>query len=184
MSKICKVCSWKTCLDNSIHINTKTAHCLEALHRAIKYTQRILSQFAGPHCTSLGWAGHFWYATAPETTPVNWSTWRHARRVCDFSAWCTTTFRQNGGKNYFRFEFRLQISTFRTRSPYMERIFRRLSASIRPSEFKRPTIAAFGLSNFADQATIWRFLPSCWAPNFATMLAMQTKLCTIVVFKW
>ena len=96
--------------------------------------------------------------------------------LCDFSAWCTTTFRQNGGKNYFRFEFRLQISTFCTRSPYMERIFRRLSASIRPSEFKRPTIAAFGLSNFADQATIWRFLPSCWAPNFATMLAMETLM--------
>jgi len=63
-----------------------------------------------------------------------------------------SVFRQNGGENYFRFEDRPQISTFRTQFPYMKHIFRRLSASI--SEFKRPTISAFGLSNFADQATI------------------------------
>jgi len=49
-------------------------------------------------------------------------------------------------------------------------------------KFKRLSISAFELSNFADQATIglWRFLLSRRACNFATVLAMQTKLGTIV----
>jgi len=105
-----------------------------------------------------------------------------ATEILDWGKRRFPVFRQNGGQNYFRFEFRPQISTLRTRFPYMERIFRRLSASI--SEFKWLAISAFGLSAFAQQATIWRFLPSCWARNFATVSAMQTKLSTIVVLIW
>jgi len=108
--------------------------------------------------------------------------WPMATEILDWGKRRFSVFRQNGGQNYFRFEFRPQISTLRTRFPYMKWIFRRLSASI--SEFKRLTISAFGLGALADQATIWRFLPSCRTRNFATVSAMQTKLGTIVVIIW
>ena len=74
--------------------------------------------------------------------------WPMATEILDSGKRRFSVFGQNGGQNYFRLKFRPQISTLRSRFPYMERIFRRLSASI--SEFKRLTISAFGLSNFAD----------------------------------
>jgi len=95
----------------------------------------------------------------------------------DFRFFAKMVARTTSGSNS-----RVQISTFRTRFYYMERIFRPVPASI--SEFKRLTISAFGLSDFADQATICRFLPSCQACNFATVSPMQTKLSTIVVLIW
>jgi len=105
--------------------------------------------------------------------------WPMATEVLDWGKRRFSVFRQNGGQNYFRFKFRPQISTLCTRFLFKKRIFRRLSASI--SEFKRLTISAFGLSNIADRATIWRFFRSCRARNFPTVSAMQTKLSTIVV---
>ena len=112
-----------------------------------------------------------YYMTAPNIDLV----WPMATEILHWGKCRFSVFRQNGGQNYFRFKFRPQISTLRTWFPYMERIFRRLSASI--SKFKRLTISAFRLSNFADHAVI---SPSCRACNFATVLAMQTNLGTIV----
>ena len=83
-----------------------------------------------------------YYMTAPNIDLV----WPMATEILDWGKCRFSVFRQNGGQNYFRFKFRPQISTLRTWFPYMERIFRRLSASI--SEFNATN--NFGVrTNFA-----------------------------------
>jgi len=48
--------------------------------------------------------------------------WPMETEILDIEKPRFSVFRQNGGQNYFRSQFRPQISTFRTRFLHMERI--------------------------------------------------------------